>query len=69
MATLLRSISLKIFGVAAGLLVIMAAAALWAGTLTQQVHLQLRTFNDALFPMTLRIAELRASGAVGPREG
>ncbi len=60
MATLLRSISLKIFGVAAGLLVIMAAAALWAGTLTQQVHLQLRTFNDALFPMTLRIAELRA---------
>ena len=60
MASFFRSISLKIFGVAVCLLVIMAVAALWAGSLTQQVHLQLRTFNSALFPMTLRIAELRS---------
>ncbi|MFC3713378.1 adenylate/guanylate cyclase domain-containing protein [Sphingoaurantiacus capsulatus] len=60
MASFFRSISLKIFGVAAGLLAIMIATALWSGFLTQQVHLQFRTFNEALFPMTLRIAELRA---------
>ncbi len=60
MASFFRSISLKIFGVAAGLLAIMIASALWSGFLTQQVHLQFRTFNEALFPMTLRIAELRA---------
>jgi len=61
MADLLRSISLKIFGIAVGLLVIMAAAALWAGLLTQEVHLQLNTLNRALFPMTLRIAELQTA--------
>jgi hypothetical protein len=59
MASLLRSISLKIFGISVGLLIIMVAAALWAGLLTQQVHFQLRTLNEALFPMTLRIAELQ----------
>jgi class 3 adenylate cyclase len=59
MATLLRSISLKIFGIAVGLLVMMVGAALWAGVLTQQVHHQLRTLNEALFPLTLRIAELQ----------
>lgn len=55
-----RSISVKIFAIAAVLLAMMAAASLWAVRLTDQVHHQLTTLSAALFPMTLRIDEARA---------
>ncbi|RVT89231.1 adenylate/guanylate cyclase domain-containing protein [Sphingomonas crocodyli] len=61
MAVLLRSISVKIFGVAVVLLIVMAMAAVWSGRLTEQVHLQLRTFNHALFPMAITIAEVESA--------
>jgi class 3 adenylate cyclase len=63
MAVLLRSISIKIFGVAVVLLVIMAAAAAWSGRLTEQVHLQLQTLDRGLFPMALAIAEVHSGVA------
>lgn len=63
MAVLLRSISIKIFGVAVVLLVIMAAAATWSGRLTEQVHLQLQTLDQGLFPMALAIAEVHSGVA------
>jgi len=58
MAVFLRSISIKIFGVSLGLLVIMAAAALWSANVTEQVHLQLRTLNHSLFPLTIALGDL-----------
>jgi len=58
MALFFRSISTKIFGVSLGLLVIMAAAALWSASLTEQVHLQLRTLNHSLFPLTVTLGDL-----------
>ncbi len=58
MAVFFRSISTKIFGVSLGLLVIMAAAALWSASLTEQVHLQLRTLNHSLFPLTTTLGDL-----------
>lgn len=61
MAVLLRSISVKIFGVAVVLLIVMTLAAVWSGRLTEQVHLQLRTFNHALFPMALTVAEVESA--------
>ena len=61
MASFFRSISIKIFGVAVGLLVILAAAALWSAILTEDVHRQLRTLNHALFPLTIALTELRAA--------
>lgn len=75
MAVLLRSISIKIFGVAVVLLVIMALAAAWSGRLTEQVHLQLQTLDRGLFPMALAIAEVHSGVAsemaaappIGPR--
>ncbi len=63
MAVLLRSISIKIFGVAVVLLIIMAAAATWSGRLTEQVHLQLQTLDRGLFPMALAIAEVHSGVA------
>jgi len=63
MAVLLRSISIKIFGVAVVLLVIMAVAATWSGRLTEQVHLQLQTLDRGLFPMALAIAEVHSGVA------
>lgn len=58
MADFFRSISLKIFGVSLGLLVIMAGTALWSASLTNQVHLQLRTLTRSLFPLTLKLSDL-----------
>jgi class 3 adenylate cyclase len=77
MAVFFRSISIKIFGVSLGLLVIMAAAALWSANLTEQVHLQLRTLNHSLFPLTIALGdldsavlvqELRAEAATKPAD-
>jgi class 3 adenylate cyclase len=61
MLTLFRSIRTKIFGVVCILLVIMAASAIWSASLTERVHLQMLTLNQALFPMALRVAEMRTS--------
>jgi class 3 adenylate cyclase len=77
MAVFFRSISIKIFGVSLGLLVIMAAAALWSANLTEQVHLQLRTLNHSLFPLAITLGdldsavlvqELRAEAATKPTD-
>jgi class 3 adenylate cyclase len=58
MANFFRSISLKIFGVSLGLLVIMAGTALWSASLTNQVHLELRALTRSLFPLTLKLSDL-----------
>ncbi len=59
MARFFNSISTKIFGISVALLVIMSATALWTTVLTQQVHRQLRTMSSVLFPITVRLAEVR----------
>lgn len=53
MADLLRSISFKIFGVAVGLLCLMALASGWSMYTTAQVNRQLATLAQALLPLTL----------------
>jgi len=60
MASLFRSISLKIFGVSVGLLVLMVATSLWSAHATNQVHLQLRTLSRSLFPLAMTLADLHA---------
>src|SRR5579863_6859632 len=61
MASFIRSISVKIFGVSLCLLAIMTAAALWSANLTSQVNMQLRTLNYSLFPLALTVSELDTS--------
>lgn len=58
MADLLRSISFKIFGVAVGLLVIMAVASGWSMYTTAQVNRQLATLSEALLPMALTLEDI-----------
>lgn len=60
MASFFRSISLKIFGVSLGLLVLMVATALWSAHLTNQVHLQLRALSGSLFPLAMTLSDLHA---------
>ena len=60
MASFFRSISLKIFGVSLGLLVLMVATALWSAHLTNQVHLQLRALSRSLFPLAMTLSDLHA---------
>ncbi len=55
MAHLLRSISFKIFGVAVGLLLIMALASGWSMYTTAQVNRQLATLSEALLPIALSL--------------
>lgn len=59
MASFFRSISIKIFGVAVGLLVLLAGAALWSALLTEDVHRQLKTINHSLFPLAIALTDLR----------
>ena len=61
MASFFRSISIKIFGVAVGLLILLAGAALYSAMLTEDVHRQLRTLNHSLFPLTITLTELRTT--------
>ena len=61
MASFFRSISIKIFGVAVGLLILLAGAALYSAMLTEDVHRQLRTLNHSLFPLTITLTELRTA--------
>jgi len=58
MASVFRSISLKIFGVSLGLLVLMVATALWSAHLTNQVNLQLRALSRSLFPLAMTLSDL-----------
>lgn len=58
MAQILRSISFKIFGVSVCLLIMMVGAAAWSARSTEQVHLQLRTLEEALFPLSGSLAKL-----------
>ena len=59
MASFFRSISIKIFGVAVGLLLLLAGAALYSAMLTEDVHRQLRTINHSLFPLTIALTDLQ----------
>lgn len=61
MASFFRSISTKIFGIAAALLVLMVAASLASAVLTRNVHRQLETLSESLYPLTVTVADLRAS--------
>ncbi|MBU3693731.1 MAG: adenylate/guanylate cyclase domain-containing protein [Rhodocyclaceae bacterium] len=58
MAHLLRSISFKIFGVAVGLLVLMALASGWSMYTTAQVNRQLATLSEALLPLALALEDV-----------
>lgn len=60
MASFFRSISLKIFSVSVGLLVLMVATALWSAHATNLVHLQLRTLSRSLFPLAMTLTDLHA---------
>jgi adenylate cyclase len=59
-AGLFRSISVKIFGVSLGLLIIMVGAAFWSASLTGQVSQQLRTLNQSLFPLAMTLGDLHS---------
>ena len=58
MAQIFRSISFKIFGVSVGLLIMMLGAAIWSARSTEQVHRQLRTLEQSLFPLSGTLAKL-----------
>lgn len=57
MADLLRSISFKIFGVAVGLLLLMALSSGWSMYTTSQVNRQLKTLAEAVLPITLTLED------------
>jgi adenylate cyclase len=57
-AQIFRSISSKIFGVSVGLLAMMVATAVWSANSTEQVHRQLRTLQQSLFPLSVNLARL-----------
>ncbi len=60
MASLFRSIGIKIFGVAVGLLLLMAAASVVSGVLSERVKREMSTLSESLFPLTITLAKLRS---------
>ena len=58
MAQIFRSISFKIFGVSVCLLIMMVGAAAWSALSTENVHRQLRTLEQSLFPLSATLAKL-----------
>lgn len=58
MASLFRSISIKIFGVSVGLLAMMVITAVWSARSTEQVHRQLHTLEQSLFPLAATLGRL-----------
>lgn len=58
MAKFFHSISFKIFGIAVGLLVLMAVASGWSMYATSQVNRQLATLAEALLPLTLTLDDI-----------
>lgn len=59
MARLLRSISIKIFGMAVLLLIMLAATSIWSALSSQTVQRQLQTLSRSLFPLAGALAEMR----------
>ena len=55
-----RSISFKIFGVSLGLLVMMVATAIWSTRSSEQVHRQLQTMGQSLFPLSVALGNLKS---------
>lgn len=53
-----RSISTKIFGVSVGLLAMMVVTAVWSARSTEQVHRQLHTLEQSLFPLAATLGRL-----------
>ncbi len=60
MTTMFRSISFKIFGVSLGLLVMMVATAVWSTRSSEQVHRQLQTMGQSLFPLSVALGNLKS---------
>lgn len=58
MAQMFRSISFKIFGVSVGLLLMMVGSGIWSARSTEQVHRQLQTLEQSLFPLSVTLARL-----------
>lgn len=58
MASVFRSISTKIFGVSVGLLAMMVVTAVWSARSTEQVHRQLHTLEQSLFPLAAALGRL-----------
>jgi adenylate cyclase len=55
----LRSISIKIFGMAVLLLIMLAATSIWSALSSQTVQRQLQTLSRSLFPLAGALAEMR----------
>lgn len=55
-----RSISFKIFGVSLGLLVMMVVTAVWSTRSSEQVHRQLQTMGQSLFPLSVALGNLKS---------
>ena len=68
MASFFRSIGVKIFGIAVGLLVLMIATSLLSGALSTYAHRQMRTLSYSLFPLTVTLTDLRSSLQTHRRE-
>ncbi|MEY3268834.1 MAG: hypothetical protein RL480_1594 [Pseudomonadota bacterium] len=60
MTTMFRSISFKIFGVSLGLLVMMVVTAVWSTRSSEQVHRQLQTMGQSLFPLSVALGNLKS---------
>lgn len=58
MASIFRSISFKIFGISVGLLLIMVVAAFGSAVASEQVHRQLRTLEQVMFPLARTMANV-----------
>ena len=61
MASFFRSISIKIFGVALGLLVVMLVVSAWSAAAINGVNRQLTTLGEALTPLALRLQDVRSA--------
>lgn len=62
-ATALRSIRAKIFGVAVVLLALMLLASIWSASTTRAVNRQLQTLSEALVPLALSLEDMRTAVA------
>ncbi|MDO6412797.1 hypothetical protein Q4F19_00225 [Sphingomonas sp. BIUV-7] len=59
MSNVLRSISLKIFGIAVGLLLVMLVVSAWSAGSIDRVSHQLRTLGHSVVPLALDLQDLR----------
>ncbi len=53
-----QSISFKIFGVSVCLLLMMLGAAAWSARATEEVHTELKTLAQSIFPLSVTLAKL-----------